>query len=246
MAGYITVQNARDAGVTPAMGDDPVVQAAIGRWSDFIDEECRQWFESRNLTVLVDGNGTDIIFLPVPIISVSALYINDGLTTAISTDDYVIYSGVEMPDDRRNPRIRLKPTTSIFGSTSIVTPPRFVRGRQNQKIVGAFGYLNKDSETPSLIQQVCLKLVIREFRNPANYSGSSGSSGGSSSGPVGPIASETTDRHTIRYATPQITGMRMGSLSITGDPWIDAILTRFKGPKPIAVSSSVVFQAGTT
>lgn len=238
---YTTLLSVRAAGVPDATGStDADVTAQIARWSEFIDRECRQWFESRALTITIDGNGTDTIHLPAPIIAVSALYVNENFITAVAATDYFVYSNREIPDDRSNPRVKLNPNTNIFSSQSnLLSAPIFERGRQNQRLVGTFGYLTKDDETPADIEDVCLRLVIRHFQNRPSYSGAAGSPG---AGSMGPKSSETTDRHTVRYATPQITGMRMGSLAITGDPYIDAILQRYKGPKLISTSSSVVFQ----
>src|SRR5262245_44357818 len=104
---YATVADARTEGV-PTSIVDATVQAQINRWSQFIDKACRQWFESRAVTIDLDGNDSRLLHLPVPVITLTALYMNGDFDNAVDTDNYKVYSNqTAVRDDRRNPKIML-------------------------------------------------------------------------------------------------------------------------------------------
>jgi len=152
---YVTVQQLRDEGITAAIAADSRVLDAIRTWQEILNRACRQWFESRSLTLLVDGSDSDTLFFGIPIISIEHLKLN-GATTALDTDLYKVYSSRSCPDDRRNPRIKL------IGDElrGIYTAPlgrgrlKFLLGRQNQEIKGAFGYIEDDVPARGAIQFV--------------------------------------------------------------------------------------------
>src|SRR5690606_2892954 len=101
----------------------------INVWQQMLERATRQWFEERSATVRVDGNGSDTLFFSVPIISVNELYINDG-DTVLDTEFYEVYNNrTDYPDDRRNPRIKLRPGrgSSIF-TRGVSARPVFAKG----------------------------------------------------------------------------------------------------------------------
>ena len=245
--GYITddeVIGAWDPDQTaPAAAD---INASIEWVSKFIDRVTRQWFEARTLTVFLDGNGGNTLYLPIPIISVTSLYTNGDFTNAVDTTEYAVYSSVGLEDDRRNPRISLISENADFfarianESLNVYPGATFRRGRQNVKIVGSFGFVEPGTPptTPSMIKRACMKLVLRDLKNPVGNAGSSSASETTTTpAPIGPILMESTDHHQIMYSNPRMGAMRTGNLSVTGDNEVDAILALYKGPLLIGSSS---------
>lgn len=242
--GYCTVQNVRDAGLTDVVTyPDPLVQAAIDLASQYIDRSTRQWFEVRNKTVLMDGNDSDRLFLPVPVISVSELYINNRFDAAekMAVADYVVYNGRDLPDDRKNPKLALvNQRRSIFEVPALQFGRRiFMKGLRNQKIVGTFGYTEADGTTPLLIVRCTLKMALR-FAEKLASSGTAASGLGSS----GVIIGESTDGHFIQYATPSASGTQGATWGISKDPEVETILRQYKAPLALAVPGSSFFELG--
>lgn len=227
---YITLQDVRDAGVTVTQADDATVLASIELWSQFMDRACGQWFEPRSLDILLDGTDSKLLWFQVPIISVSALYINE-LTTILDTQYYHVYNnlGAGLRDDRRDPKIALKDEQSVefFARTvASMSEWKFLFGRKNQRIVGVFGYVESDFSTPLQIQRAVLKLVTRAL--------SASDSLNPDPVPIGPIVSEKTDGHSITYGGISW-GKKVGLLGITGDPEVDQIIALYKAPKPMRI-----------
>lgn len=231
--GYVTVAEVRAEGVP---GDathevtDARVQAAINLWSQVVERLCRQWFESRALTVLMDGNGADTLWLPVPVISLSALYVNGDFTTVLDPLYYEVFNSRTVPDDRKNPKVQLKhEKRDLFEKVLWDEYPIFTKGQRNQKLVGNFGFTEPDGTTPLLIKRAVLKLISKSLS--AMYAGwpALPPSGG-------PVSKETTDGHSIEYAIS--TTASSGLMGLTGDPEIVQIIRMYSAPTTVAVPES--------
>lgn len=227
---YINTSDVYNEGIDPNDFPPGRVQSLIILWQQFIEKATGQFFESRSLDFKVDGPGTRILFLQVPIISISALYTNDDFDTAIDTDTYEAYNRTpydSTEDDRLNPRIVLVSSSG----TSIFQPSGsgiFVKGRMNQRLVGDFGYL-ENGDTPELIKRALLKLVVNTLAEL----------GDPSSSPVDPLAQfikeEKTDGHMIKYASlfETVTPKRLDYLDIVGDAEVNGILKLFRAPRVV-------------
>jgi hypothetical protein len=103
---------------------------------------------------------------------------------------------------------------------------KFVQGRQNQRVVGAFGYVEPDGSTPKLITRAVQKMVVKTLSasNPLSPS----------PGPAGPLIGETTDGHTVRYAS-MMAGRKLGTIGITGDAEVEAIIQMYRSAPAMAV-----------
>lgn len=239
---YINVKAVRDAGVTPKRASKEDIEAAIATWTAFIDRITGQWFESRALTVQLDGTDTDTLFLPVPVITLTSLHINGDFVNAVAATDFRLYNRA-FPDDRRNPRVKLI-TNDRF--QDVFTPPvlrgrgpAFMFGKQNQQLIGNWGFVETDGTTPLLIQRALLKLAVKQLS-----SGSLARGGGSltgSSGPAGPLILESTDGHTQQWGNLVRPTLSPGSIGVTGDPEVDEILKMYKRPIKIGVPLSATF-----
>jgi len=230
---YVSVDEIRAEGVTVAVADDDRVLTLIRTWQGFIERITRNWFQARVMDFRVDGNGTRLLQLPFPIISVTALYLNDE-TDALDASAYVVYNGrggETGPDNRRNPRIKLiSGETSIFEGTGPVNRwgDVFEVGEQNQRLVGSFGYVEADGSTPEAIKYALKKLVVRSSRPMA--------SSGGSAGPAGPVIEEETDRHRKRWADPFV-GAKVWTT--TGDLEVDEILAAHRAPMHVGAPRTV-------
>jgi len=152
---YITLDDVRALGLPDPPFTDADILDAIITWQLVLERACRQWFYERELTLLLDGNDRDTLHLPVPIVSVEHLKLN-GSSDALSTELYKVYNGRLLPDDRRNPRIKLVHSSylsDIYLAPSMHGELIFQKGRQNQEIKGSWGYLEQDGATPAPIKR---------------------------------------------------------------------------------------------
>lgn len=213
---YATVQDIRDAGVTEAQASDPEVEALLELCSLLLDETCGQWFEARVIDAVFDGTGSSLLQLPVPIIEVTSLTINDE-TEALDPQFYRAYTSRTLPDDRRNPKIRLLGERCFRDD-----------GYQNQAVSGTFGFLEPDDSTPPLITRATIKLVLERIGTPA--ASGSGSGSGSTSGPVGPVIEEWTDGHKLKYQAAKLSEQPSGLQGLSSDPEVQLAIRLYRRP----------------
>lgn len=144
---YCTIQDIRSEGITEAQASDDRLTELIEMASDYIDFMTKRWFEPRDKTLKLDGTGHDILWLPIPIITVSTVKV-DG--QPLATTSFTAYN---RPDDRNNPIIKAY--------------NYWPKGALNVEIAGTFGYTDEDRLgnpiTPRQIKHICKKLVIREL-----------------------------------------------------------------------------------
>ncbi len=231
--GYVTVAEARAEGI-PTPPSDVKLQTAIDEWSAFVDKACRQWFDSRSLTIYLDGTDCDSLWLPIPIITLTQLFVNGDFTNAVDLALYNIHNARDIPDDRTNPRVtvnRPSDVADLFTRVVFGEAVRFLKGNRNQKLVGTFGFTDAGGVTPPAIKRAVMKLISKSL-SPL-YAGGLGST------PLvpGPVKSEKTDGHSIEYG---ISGSgATGFLAITGDAEVDAILRLYRAPLAMGVPVTV-------
>ncbi|MGD9749388.1 MAG: hypothetical protein AB7W59_00170 [Acidimicrobiia bacterium] len=238
MAAYITVADIRAAGLTDdTTYPDAAVTAAIDLWQQVLERACRQWFDSRNLTLKLDGTDSDTLHVGIPIISLEYLKINDH-PDELNPSYYRVYNGRSYPDDRRNPRIKLRSLSEV---SDIYSAPldshmlRFRKGRHNQEVKGDFGFVEDDGSTPLPIKRALTKLVIEKLVNPIPIPGAVP--------PVPPppivagaLLEEWTDGHRVKYADVfKFTESRPSPyLGITQDQEILTIIRLYRAPLGMA------------
>jgi hypothetical protein len=226
---YVSIQDLRDEGITEAMLSDSRALALIQLYERYVDQVTGQWFYPRDLEIILDGNGSLLMQLGVPIIRLDELYVNSD-SNALDPSLYTVYNRI-VPDDRRNPRVKLNPaghvgsdfySTLVFGGSTL-----FQRGEQNQRLVGCFGFVEADGTAPPLIKYATKKLISMHTQKLG--------AGGAGPSQVGPIVEEWTDRHRIRYSEKATSGSSSSSgYSGTGDPELDMILSQYRRPPIIA------------
>jgi len=227
---YVTLADLRDAGVPISITDNQITPL-INRWSAFIDEATHQWFEPRQMELMIDGTTARVLFLPVPIVTLDALYINNDFTNPLSTNLYAVYANkTALRDDRRNPKISLSSSSlGVYDAADFRCGTLFMYGAQNQKLVGSFGFVEEDGSTPELIKRAVMKLVIKELQGGTNLWNQVGN------GPAtqGTVTSETTDGHSITYNAFQYKPVPAGLNGITNDAEVDNIIKMYRGPLKI-------------
>ncbi len=230
--GYTTVDAVKASyGANPPADAD--IEASIALWSAFVDRETRQWFEEREGTYYFDGDGTNVIFLPIPIIEVTALYTAGDFDNPLDTTSYIVYNSRTVPDDRRNPKIVLIGQRSVIYPYVQDPPPRMPVGRADIKVVGSFGFLEPDDTCPLLIEKATRMLVVNELKQAAGLAGSTPLL------PSGPVTGYTVDRNSVSFASTSTGGTKAGKSALTGNVAIDTILAMYRAPVLIGVSGTL-------
>lgn len=208
---YCTIEDIRAEGVTEEQFIDDRVTAAITQAAAYIEKATGRFFYSRELTLTLDGEGDDTLFLDVPIIAVSAITIGGS---ACDLDDFEIYNRL-IPDDRKCPKI-------------VYTEGIFPEGNLNVSISGTFGYLDESGSgeeveriTPPAIKRACIKLVILDLLPLL------GDSDAQDDIRRRWLISEKTDGHSYQLSELAMSG------GTSGDREIDRILAAYR--KPIGV-----------
>ena len=245
---YVTTAEIRAAGVPIAISD-PSIEAARLRAIQFLEKRTGRFFERRNgLTIDLDGNDSDTLFLEVPVIVLTSLFVNSmnaqDVPIALGVEQYEVYNGrgpTPKADDRNNPKIRmLAGLRNVFTGTTLGAP-MFVNGSRNQRLFGDFGYVEADDSTPALINRAIVRMVILDLQEGYGGAGTStlwaGMAGGGKA--IGPRIRESTDGHSVSYGW---SGKTVGSIS--GDAFVDEVLSRYRKPKRIAVPGSRSLRRG--
>ena len=207
---YASLSYARDQGITTGQADDTRLQRLLDEASRRIDRVTGWWFEARTLTLPFDGQGTECLWLPAPVVSLTSVSI-DGV--ALTLGDVLVYGSTAAPrQSLRAPRLARK------------NGVRWPQGRKNVSVVGSFGFVESDGTTPTEIRDVCVRLAVREL-------GLITDAAAQGERQRGRVFRETTDGHSYELAgvLPGAVGAwRQGGL--TGDPDIDVTLAAFRRP----------------
>lgn len=200
-------------------GEDEISMAM-----DFIDLQTRQWFEPRSKTIRVEGKNSNVMFFPVPIISITEIRVNDE-TVAQPLINFEIFDGV---DNRRNPRIKLRTSSSLNTIFTQTHGRAFIRAAYSE-FDGSYGYVEDDGSTPLMIKKATIMLTVNNLKSPVGT--------GSSLAGVGAMKREKVDLHETEYFQPDdVRGGASGAIS--GDIEVDRILKMFKGP--VAIGGSIM------
>jgi hypothetical protein len=204
---YTTLEAVRAQGYTdPPYGDDEINEA-IEIACDGIDRITGQFFESREETRTYDGNGTRLLVLDVPLLSLTTIEIQHrvGVWTPYDERYFALYAHYSQRD---YPKIEIR-HDALFG----LQPAYFPKGPQNIRINGTWGYLDRNDETPSPIRRAALELAT-------TYLGTLASGEPQESGRV--VIEEETDDHRVKFSDVLSGG------KLTGIPSVDRVLTRFR------------------
>lgn len=198
---YATVAELRAEGLpgdaTTATTD---AQAAIllERASQLVEQLTRNLFYEVSGTWIFDGNNSYILHMPLPIIEVTSLTINNE-SVELDSSAYRAYIGRTPPqDDRKNPKIELRNTQDPSIFTTGYKSRKFYKGF-DQTVVGKFGFLEPDDSVPAAINECVIAIVMMTHRDMYERFGFD-SGGGGGPGPImGPLKREKTDDHETEW-----------------------------------------------
>lgn len=205
--------------------------------SRFIERVTGRFFEPRYLELNVDGQGSPILPLWMPIIAIEQVSYETSpyqpSSEEIDEELMRIYArhlsqGLTQPDDRDNPRIELyRWADEIITGTPYAITGRliFPLGQQNIIVKGVFGYTDRDNSacgrTPVPISHVCKLLVIREINQLASIA----------------ARDDALKRFRIKSEKTRDQQYTLDSLAasgrlgmFTGDPDVDSILASYIRP----------------
>lgn len=194
----------------------------------FIDRHTRQWFNARTFDdtnpILIEGNNSEVLFLPVPIISISSLRKQPD-SQVLDPTFYQVFNSRAFPDDRKNPMIKLRQEDD---DVLFVSSGKFMRGVR-ARLTGVFGFLEPDGSTPKMIQRATLKLALIYASKTLGEQAAESAEGGD----VGPIKRERTDLHEIEYFDPRTSASKAAlneGSGLSGDDYVDDVIAAYKGP----------------
>ena len=192
MGHYISIQDLRNEGLPTTVTDSRAL-TLIQRAEVEVENFTRNFFREVSGTFIFDGNNTHLLHLPLPIIEVTSLTVNE-MDTELDTDYYRVFNGRQRPnDDRKNPKIVLKKvdnSTSIFVFGDV---DKFLKGL-DQTVVGSFGFLEPNDSVPIPVKEAVMGLALLGADSTI-YERLLGLDN-----TTGPKISEKTDNHEIQWA----------------------------------------------
>lgn len=222
---YATLSEARDEGITSEQADNTRLQRLLDDASAYIDRVTGWWFDARVKTLVFDGEGTESLWLPAPIVSLTSVSIDgDALDLATVLSYGTTSSGTHL----RAARLARRLTSARLDE--VRARPVWPEGRQNITVVGTFGYvLANGTSPPPEIRDACIRLAVRNL-------GLLGDASAQAEVRRAEVFRESTDGHSYELAgtLPGAAGAwRRGG--ILGDPAIDVVLAGFRRPSRAAV-----------
>lgn len=141
---YSSVDDIRafDSAVTVEAYPDQVVDDAIVLASDYIDLATRQWFEPREKTLTLAGNGIKDLTLKVPPLEITSLKVSDE---ELDSSYYQVIT-----ENRMCPKLRHQLGVWPQGAEIVVE--------------GRFGFVEDDDSPPPLIQRLCRIVTVKILR----------------------------------------------------------------------------------
>ena len=116
MARYITAAEIKADEAVPASTSDALINNRIDVWQMWIERITRNYFESRSETFILYGTGTRTLWLPIPVVSITSLTVNQD-TSVLDASKYTVHTSNEnFVTGRRNPKIVLwvrQPTAQV-------------------------------------------------------------------------------------------------------------------------------------
>lgn len=214
----LTIQNVRDEGITEEMADDDAVEAAIAECEAIFNDQTGQFFEPIAGELTVDGDNTDSIFLPIPVISVSSI-VDNTTSQTMSALNYRVYAGrTRIQDDRRNPKILAKNGYGFHYSPGGWT------------ITGVFGFTESDGSAPAAVKRAMLILTIERLTHPILTPSQVLAELGEEIASKGSVTEEVTDDHKLKYATLTAPAPWDPYVAITSSPFVRKAIKDYQAP----------------
>jgi hypothetical protein len=233
---YATVGDLRAEGLpgdeTNSVTDDQA-KILLGRASDLVEAETNNnIFYEVSGTYIFDGNNSYLLHLPIAVIEVTSLKINNE-TTELPTTDYRVYNGKVPPQDhRKNPKIELRRSAA----PTIYTRSRsrsFLKG-YDQTVVGKFGYVEENGDPPAIINECVIAIVMMTHKTLYERFGFDTGGGGGPGPMAGPLKREITDDHEVEWWQPD-TGNTEQNMVVP--QYVHGRLKHFRAPSAMRVTT---------
>lgn len=229
---YATIQQLREEGLSDTLVSNGKAITLLRRASELVEKITRNLFYETEGTFIFDGNNSYLLHLPLALIEVTSLTINNE-SSALGSSDFRAYTGRALPqDDRYNPKVELRRTQEASIFTSFKSR-KFLKG-YDQTIVGKFGFLEPDGSTPATINECVIAIVMMTWQTLfARFGYDSGGGGGP--GPmIGPLKRERTDDHEVEWWQGNTGNTDSGMIV---PQYIHGRLREFRGPPTMMVTA---------
>jgi len=232
---YATLQQLRNEGL-PGDASTEVTDAQaltlLSRASELVERLTRNLFYETQGTFIFDGNNSYLLHLPLAIIDVESLTINNE-TTALGSADFRAYTGTQAPqDDRYNPKIELRRNAQPSIFTGFQTR-KFLKG-YDQTIIGRFGFLESDGGTPAVINECVIAIVMTTWKSLFERFGVYDGGGGGPGPMGGPLKREKTDDHEVEWWQGDTGNVEQG---LVVPQYIHGRLKLYRSPPVMRVTS---------
>lgn len=149
--------------LTLAEASDTMLEGAIRRAMDLIEDTTGDTFLTEEETLTVSGDGTSILRLSKRIGSIDevAISLADGTQAIVSEDDYVVHASLDEEGTRRTSDIDYLATG--FGRILYSGRTTWPDGFKNVSVTGVFGW----AEVPEAIKRACA-LIVYDLLKPRN------------------------------------------------------------------------------
>jgi hypothetical protein len=206
---YASLAELRAEGVSESVADDARIERALADATATIDRLCGWFFEPRDLTIRLDGRGRRSLLLPVPVIRLDS----------VEVDERPVPLDEVRPDGA--------PITAGFVEPRIVrSGGHFPRGVQNVRLTGRFGYTlangTADGMTPPPVRRAALLLAVRSLPGLATDAGRDARD-------AWRIIEERTRDQAVKFQ-PDTVGL------LTGIAEVDRLLAPYRRPRPIGAA----------
>lgn len=235
---YASLAELRAEGVTVAQASDARAQSALEAATVRIDQLCGWWFDPQTLTLTLNGNDETALALPAPCVSLTSVTV-DGTAYDVAEDveidplgpfypSNIISSGPALVRAAYTQYLPVNQYRNYCGRAPVCRA-RWPRGYRNIVVVGVFGRteadgVNANGVVPVEIKRACMMIAIAGLSLLAEYDTTRDSLSA-----AGRLKSMRTRTQSVEFHAPSASALS-GVAPLTGDPEIDAILSRYKRP----------------
>lgn len=230
---YVSPNELRAEGLSAVTVSDGWMLELLIYAQTLIERLCKQPFRPVYQTFKMDGTGASRLHLPVPIVGIDYIKANFS-TQELDRSSWHAYASpinrkgpaYMAQDRRRNPKIEMVSTPSIYDGGRPGYPGYFAEGAANQDIGGAFGFLEPDGTTPAPIRRAVMAMVFTMAQRLTT-------GGGSSNASPGTLKRLRVDRHEQEWDTASSSVGLTDALALT--PEIQGIIRNYRAPISIGV-----------